>query len=59
VQLVASVGLIVTGLILAIVVRADPDYRIFGWILVGVGVLGLIARSVIARLRDHRPPGER
>ena len=50
-QLAASVGLIVIGLLLGLCTRGGADMRLYGWILVGVGVLGLVARSWIARLR--------
>jgi hypothetical protein len=53
-QLVASVAVIVIGLLLGFFLRASGEMRIFGWILVGVGVLGLVARSWIARLRDDQ-----
>lgn len=52
-QLVASVALIMIGLFVA--VRADAsDLRIFGWVVVGVGVLGLLARWWLARLNAGR-----
>jgi hypothetical protein len=54
-QLVASAGLVVTGLLLALLMQTSADMRVYGWILVGIGLLGLASRSWMARLRDDRP----
>jgi hypothetical protein len=53
IQLVVSIALIAVGLITALVLNVPGDMRVFGWVLVGVGVLGLVLRSVIARLRER------
>jgi hypothetical protein len=52
-QLVASVVLIMIGLWLAFLVSNPGDLRIFGWVVAGVGVLGLIIRAVLAHQRDR------
>jgi hypothetical protein len=52
-QLVASIVLIVIGLWLALLVDKAGDMRIFGWVVVGVGVLGLILRRYVAGQRDR------
>jgi hypothetical protein len=57
-QLVATIAVMVVGLVLATVIGSG-DIRIFGWILVGVGVLGLLARWVIARLGGEGYPPTR
>jgi hypothetical protein len=54
-QLAASVGLIVIGLFVALVARAPADLHAFGWLLAGVGVLGLVIRWAMARRGDRRP----
>src|SRR4051812_28585471 len=56
-QLVASVSLIVVGLIVAVVLDASAEMRLFGWVLFGVGVLGLVLRWVVARMREQRDAG--
>ncbi len=53
-QLVASVGLIVIGLLLGLVLHSSAEMRLFGWIVVAIGVLGLVARWWLARLRDDQ-----
>jgi hypothetical protein len=55
-QLVASIAVLVIGLILALVVDVAADLRFYGWVLVGIGVLGLVIRWTMARLRDRDPP---
>lgn len=48
----SSIGLIAVGLILALAVRVRlgvVDLTLVGWILTGVGVVGLIASIAIAR----------
>jgi hypothetical protein len=56
-QLVASISLIIIGLLVAVVFDAAAEMRLFGWVLVGIGVLGLVLRWAVARMqRDARPP---
>jgi hypothetical protein len=55
-QLVASVVVVVIGLLLALVLGRAGDIRVFGWVLVAVGLLGVISRWLIARQRDDRDP---
>jgi hypothetical protein len=55
-QLVASIGLIVIGLALGLFLGAPGDMRVFGWVIAGVGVFGLVVRSVIPRQPDGRRP---
>jgi hypothetical protein len=50
-QLVTSAGLVVIGLLLALLMDATDDVRLYGWVVVGVGVLGLASRWWMARLR--------
>jgi hypothetical protein len=48
----SSIGLIAVGLILALAVRINigvVDLELVGWILTGVGVVGLIASIAMAR----------
>jgi len=48
----SSIGLIALGLILALAVNIDVkglDLQQIGWILAGVGVIGLITSLVMAR----------
>jgi hypothetical protein len=56
-QLVASVSLLVVGFIVAVVLEASAEMRLFGWVLFGVGVLGLVLRWVVARMREQRDAG--
>jgi hypothetical protein len=58
-QLVVSIGLVVVGLLLALVLDASGEMRVFGWVVVVVGVLGLAARRWLAGQRDDGPPGRR
>ena len=57
-QLVASVAVLVIGLLIAFVLEAAADLRMFGWLLIVIGLLGLASRVLLARLRDRRdaPP---
>jgi hypothetical protein len=55
-QLVASIFLIAVGLFLAFVGDVAGDMRVFGWVLAGVGLLGLVIRSVVNRQHDDRGP---
>jgi hypothetical protein len=50
-QLVASVVLILVGLWLALFAGASGEMSIFGWIVAGLGALGLIFRAVFPRQR--------
>jgi hypothetical protein len=56
-QLVASISLIVIGLILGLVADVAADMRIFGYVLAGVGALGLLIRAAIARPGRRGPHG--
>ena len=60
-QLVASVAVLVIGLLIAFVLKAAADLRIFGWLLIVVGLLGLASRVLLARLQARRdsPPPQR
>ena len=60
-QLVASVTVLVIGLLIAFVLEAAADLRIFGWLLIVVGLLGLASRVLVARLQARRdsPPPQR
>ena len=55
-HVVVSVCLVVVGLLVALVLRAPADIHVFGWILSGVGLFGLVSTVVLARLRDGGPP---
>jgi hypothetical protein len=48
VQLLASIAVLLIGLYLALLSDAG-DFRVFGWLLVGLGVFGLVSRSLFAR----------
>jgi len=56
-QLVASVSLVVIGLIIAVVLDVSAEMRLFGWVLFGVGTLGLALRWVMARMQAQRDAG--
>jgi hypothetical protein len=45
-QLVMSLAVLAIGLFLAFFADASGDMRVFGWVLVGVGALGLVLRSM-------------
>ena len=56
-----SLFVIAVGAILALAVDAEPagiDIEVVGWILMGVGVLGLALIAVICGPRDPRGPGD-
>jgi hypothetical protein len=55
-QFVASVGLVVIGLAVALFLDTSADLRVFGWVLVVVGVAGLLSRWALARRHNDRPP---
>jgi membrane protein DedA with SNARE-associated domain len=61
VHIVASVGVILLGLALALVLDTGNDLRIFGWLVVVIGVLGLLSRWVISAQENKRrePPPRR
>ena len=50
-QLVMSVLVLVSGLFIALVADAPPGLRVFGWVLVAVGLLGV----AVAALSRRRP----
>jgi hypothetical protein len=53
-QLVASIGLIVIGLFLVNVDDSPSDMRVYGWIVLALGVFGLLLRFLISRIgRDQ------
>jgi hypothetical protein len=58
-QFVASIGLVVIGLALALVMHTSTDMRVFGWVLAGIGVFGLLVRRVLATRRAQRRPPDR
>jgi hypothetical protein len=47
-QLVVSVALVVIGLGLVFLGPAG-DFRVFGWVVLAVGLLGLVVRAFLAR----------
>jgi hypothetical protein len=40
---------LVSGLYLAVIADVSPEFRIFGWVLVLIGVLGLVAAALMRR----------
>jgi hypothetical protein len=58
IQLVVSAAIIVAGLVIALLLNTAGDMRIFGWILAGIGVFGLLSRALIQRA-DQDPPRRR
>jgi hypothetical protein len=48
-----SVGLVILGLLLALVLDVPSTLRVYGWVLVGVGVLGLASRYAIAWYQER------
>ena len=55
-QLVASLAVVVLGLILLRTHDVAGDMRFFGWVLVAVGVAGLLTHVVLSRA-GRRPGG--
>ena len=59
-QLAMSIGLIVAGLFLALIVDYQNDgseMRLFGWVLVAMGLLGIVLRAPdTASASQRRPP---
>jgi len=53
-QLVASIGLIVIGLVIVNADDSASDMRVYGWILVAVGVFGLFLGFVVSRIGQNR-----
>ncbi len=53
----ASGFALLVGLYLAIFADVGGDMRLFGWLLVIVGAIGLILRSVLASVRRPGRPG--
>jgi hypothetical protein len=53
-QLVVSIALIVVGVAVGLVVETSRDMHIFGWVLVGVGVLALLTRWLISQQNQGR-----
>jgi hypothetical protein len=58
-QLVASIGLIVSGLVIVNVGDSPPDMRVYGWIIAAVGVLGLLVRFMLPGAGRDRRGGPR
>ena len=57
---IVSLCVIASGLLLAAVLGATTEVRIYGVILVGIGVLALLAQAWLGRQRtDRGPPGRR
>jgi hypothetical protein len=48
-QIVAGVALLLIGLYVAVIADTSGDMRVFGWFLVGAGVLGLVSRALLPR----------
>jgi hypothetical protein len=58
VALVVSIAVILVGLSIVFITDVGGDMRFFGWLLAGVGVLGLLSSWWVVRQRDSRnPPG--
>jgi hypothetical protein len=53
-QIVAGVALILIGLYVAVVADTSADMRVYGWFIVGAGVLGLISWFVFTRRGTRR-----
>ena len=53
-HIATSVAIIIVGLLLALVLSAPSDVRVFGWVAVAIGVLGLVSRVWIARQGNQR-----
>ncbi|HEY3263222.1 MAG TPA: hypothetical protein VGJ95_23610 [Pseudonocardiaceae bacterium] len=48
---VASLVVVVLGLMLTRTGDVPDDMRLFGWILVAIGILGLLAKIVLSRAK--------
>jgi hypothetical protein len=58
VALVTSIAVVLAGLGIVFIADVGGDMRFFGWLLAGVGVLGLLSWWWVVRQRDSRdPPG--
>ena len=58
-QLVASTVVLAIGLYVALLADDAGELRVFGWVLVAIGLLGLLVRWWMARVaseRDDRRP---
>jgi hypothetical protein len=54
VQLVMSGLVLVAGVFVALIGDASAQQRVFGWVLIAVGVLGLAAAGWLRRRRTGR-----
>jgi hypothetical protein len=62
---ISGAFVLISGLLIALVLDLGPDgaqYRLFGWILVVVGLLGILSKPLLEHLRrqyPRRPPDQR
>jgi hypothetical protein len=56
VHFVASGAVVLMGLALALLLGADSNIRMFGWLLVVIGLLGFVSRWVISVQSNKRTP---
>src|SRR5437016_5055693 len=54
ISIVASLAVLVIGVVLALFVDAAGDFRIFGWVLIVISLIGLATPWVIDRQRATR-----
>jgi hypothetical protein len=54
VQRVACVILVLIGLYLAVLTDSQSDTRLFGWVIVLLGFVGLVLSVVLPRRRQDR-----
>jgi hypothetical protein len=50
-QLVMSGLVLLAGLYVVVFADTSPNIRLFGWVLVAVGLLGLASTAILRRLR--------
>jgi hypothetical protein len=58
---ISSMFVLISGLLIAFLPDA-AQYRLYGWILVVVGLLGIVSKPVLEQLRrqyPRRPPDQR
>ena len=62
---ISGTFVLVSGLLIALLLDLGPDaaqYRLYGWILVVVGLLGIVSKPLLEHLRHRyprRPPDQR
>jgi hypothetical protein len=62
---ISGTFVLISGLVIALLLDLGPnaaDYRLFGWILVVIGLIGILSKPLLEQLRrqyPRRPPDQR